>query len=188
MDICYCGTPSDGERELQPLRKVGRPIVDTVTAVPYLTLQTRNDGKFRPGVRVYVKGGMVRELSPQLIEAMIEGFRANKGVALSTHTAGGAVARVGVRDTAWPHRAAATMISSVAVWTDPQKDAERVAAARSYWSVLKPHTGGYYGNIQSELDGARGNYGPAYERLAAIKRTYDPKNLFRLNDNIQPAA
>jgi len=188
MDVCHCGAPAAGERELQSLRKVARPLVDTVAVAPYLTLQTRKDGQFRPGIRVYVKGGMVRELSPALIDAMIEGFRANKGIGLSSHTAGGVVARVGVADTAWPHRAAATMISAVSMWTDPQQDAERVAAARSAWSLLKPHTGGYYGNIQSELDGARGNYGPAYERLTAIKRKYDPKNLFRLNDNIQPAA
>jgi FAD/FMN-containing dehydrogenase len=118
---------------------------------------------------------------------MIESFVADPRLAFFTHTAGGAVKRVGELDTAFPHRNAETMIIVAGAWTDPAHDDEAIAKARAWFAALEPHTGGYYTNIEYDGDEAGGNYGPAYSRLRQVKGRYDPTNLFRLNSNIEPA-
>ena len=70
---------------------------------------------------------------------------------------------------------------------DAAQDEELIAASRAYYKAIEPHLGGYYSNIDFDHTAAKGNYGPAYERLAKIKGEYDPGNLFRLNSNIEPA-
>ena len=188
MDICYCGDVASGERELAPLRQFGNPVMDGVGPVPYVTLQTRFDGAWQPGVRSYVKGGMVPEVTPGLITAMVESFDPADGLFLGTHTAGGAVARVGGTETAWPHRNVATMMNVGGAWTDPADDEPKRRASRRVWAALEPHTVGYYDNIQSETTNVSGNYGPAYDRLVSVKNEFDPMNLFRLNSNVRPTV
>lgn len=188
MDVCHCGDFGAAERELAPLRGVGTPIMDTVAPTPYVTLQTRNDGVWRPGIRSYAKNGMAREFSQGLIDAILEGFDPSKGVFLGTHTAGGAVADVGETDTAWPHRNAATMLVMGSAWVDPADDEQRRDATRELFAAVEPFTGGYYDNIDSDGESVRGNYGPAYTRLVEAKDTYDPMNQFRLNGNIVPTV
>jgi len=187
MDVCYCGDPAAGEQELAPLREFGNPIADGIGVVPYLTLQTRLDGVFRPGIRSYVKGGMVREFTQGLIDSMIESYDPSRGVGVGFHTAGAAVARVAQDDTAWPYRDSETMISAITAWDNPTDDDAFISANRDQWAALEPHTAGYYANIQSQITGVAANYGPGYDRLVALKTAYDPTNLFRLNSNIQPA-
>jgi len=140
-----------------------------------------------PG-RAYVKGGMVPEFTPGLIDAMVESFDPADGLFLGTHTAGGAVARVGETETAWPHRNVATMINIGGFWTDPADDEPKRRASRNVFAALEPHTGGYYDNIQSETTNVSGNYGPAYDRLVSVKNAFDPMNLFRLNSNVRPTV
>jgi FAD/FMN-containing dehydrogenase len=188
MHVCYCGDFASGERELAPLRQFGNAMADAVGPVPYVTLQTRNDGAWRPGIRSYVKGGMATEFTPGLIDAMIESFDPRDGLGMGTHTAGGAVARVGTTDTAWPHRNVETMINVGAGWTDPADDEAKIEASRRVWAALEPHTAGYYDNIQSETTNVSGNYGPAYDRLVSVKNEFDPMNLFRLNSNVRPTV
>jgi hypothetical protein len=110
-------------------------------------------------------------------------------VALFTHTCGGAVGRVGELATAFPHRRAQTMLVFASLWEDPAQDEESIAFTREWYNHLEPFMGGYYQNIEFELDDtAAGNYGPAYPRLTQIKKQCDPMNLFRLNSNVKPAA
>jgi len=189
MEVVYAGDPVAGEKELEPLRKIGKPLEDGVTLQDYMVMQTHEDGTWAHGVRSYAKNGMVREITSPLIDAMIESFVPDPRLAFFTHTAGGAVMRVGEMDTAFPHRNAETMIAVAGGWMDPAQDAEAIAMARAWFKQLEPFIGGYYDNI--DFDGANskgGNYGPAFERLSAIKGQYDPGNLFRLNRNIQPAT
>jgi FAD/FMN-containing dehydrogenase len=188
IDICYCGDPRNAERELAPLRAVARPALDGAVPASYLTMQTRMDGVARPGIRSYIKSGMVGEFTPALVDAMLEGFEPGQGFVLNSFATGGRIAEVAETATAWPHRNASSMIGLVAFWSDPALDSARIGAIRKLWSKLEPHVGGYYANIQGDDIEVAGNYGPVYKRLVSIKNAYDPMNLFRLNSNIRPAA
>jgi FAD/FMN-containing dehydrogenase len=188
MEVVYAGDPSAGERELAPLLRVGRPVNNGVTVQDYMVMQTGEDGTAHHGIRSYAKNGMVREISPAFIDAMIEAYRADPRIALFSHTAGGAVGRVDELATAFPHRNAATMLVFASFWEDPAMDEEVITGTREWYGQLEPFTGGYYTNIEYKIDEtAAGNYGPAYGRLQEVKRRYDPTNLFRLNSNVQPS-
>jgi len=189
MEVVYAGDPAAGEKELAPLRKVGKPMDDSVKVQDYMVMQTQEDGTWAHGVRSYAKNGMVKEITPALIDVMIESFVADPRIAFFTHTAGGAVSRVDESATAFPHRNAETMIAIGAGWMDPAQDDETIAASRAWFKQLQPFVGGYYDNIDFDGGSSQGrNYGPAYERLSVIKGQYDPGNLFRLNRNIAPAV
>jgi len=189
MDVLYCGDPFEGEKELAALRSFGQPIEDAVAMVDYLTVQTQFDGATAPGQRNYIKTGMVKEFSPGLIDAMIEGFAVDPNTELFFHTTGGAVAQVGDTDTAFPHRKAVTMIGIGAAWADPAEDTQRIGELKRRWALVEPHTGGFYTNLRQGSDSQIAqNFGPNYKRLLSIKNQYDPGNLFRLNANIKPTV
>jgi FAD binding domain/Berberine and berberine like len=188
IDICYCGDPRNAERELAPLRAVARPAMDGAGPASYLTMQTRMDGVARPGIRSYIKSGMIRGFTPALVDALLKGFEPGKGYAVNSFATGGRIAQVAETATAWPHRNAHAMIGVVAFWPDAGLDDARIGAVRSLWSKLEPHVGGYYANIQTDDIEVAGNYGPVYRRLVTIKNAHDPMNLFRLNSNIRPTV
>ena len=189
MEVVYNGDPAAGEKELAPLRSVGKPAEDAVKVQDYMVMQTQEDKTFGHGRRSYAKNGMVREITPAMVAAMVEAYRADPRAALFTHTAGGAVKRVDELATAFPHRKAETMIIVGGVWDDPAADQQVIAKLRDWFQALEPFTGGFYDNIEFESkDPQSGGYGPAYPRLRKIKGQYDPMNLFRLNNNIRPAA
>jgi len=189
MEVVYAGDPAAGEKELAPLRQIGKPIEDGVKVQDYMVMQTMEDGTFAHGVRSYIKNGMVRQITPELIDAMVGAFVPDPRLAMFTHTSGGAVGRVDDLATAFPHRNAQTMVLVGGGWMDPTMDEEAIALARNWFAQLAPYTGGFYDNIEFDAKDPTGeNYGPAYDRLARIKTQYDPGNLFRLNRNIQPAS
>ncbi|MDH3940028.1 MAG: BBE domain-containing protein, partial [Xanthomonadales bacterium] len=189
MEVVYAGDPAAGEKELAPLRKIGRPMDDSVKIQDYMVMQTQEDGTWGHGVRSYAKNGMVKEITPALIDALIESFVPDPRFAFFTHTSGGAVGRVDELATAFPHRNAETMIAVIGGWMDPAQDDESMAIARAWFKQLQPFVGGYYDNIDFDGANSKGrNYGPAYDRLSVIKAQYDPGNLFRLNRNIKPAV
>jgi FAD/FMN-containing dehydrogenase len=188
MEVVYDGDPAAGESELAPLRKIGKPTDDGVKVQDYMVMQTQEDGTFAHGRRSYVKNGMVAKVTRALVDAMIESFRPDPRLMLFTHTAGGAVKRVDELATAFPHRNADTMVAIGSIWDNPAEDEAVIEATRAWFRVLEPHTGGYYSNIENERPNPEaGSYGPAYPRLQKVKSQYDPRNLFRLNNNVQPA-
>jgi hypothetical protein len=189
MEVLYAGDPVVGEKEVEPLRKIGTPIDDGLKVQDYMVMQTQEDATWAHGVRSYAKNGMAAEFSQELVDTLIESFVPDPRLAFFTHTAGGAVKRVGEVDTAFPHRNAETMISVGGGWMDPAHDHEAMAIARDWFSKIEPFTGGYYDNIEFEgASRAAQNYGPAYPRLSQVKAQYDPGNQFRMNSNIKPAA
>ena len=188
MEVVYAGDPAAGERALAPLLAVGKPVDNGVALHDYMMMQTGEDATFAPGIRSYAKNGMVKQITPELVDTLIESFVGDPRLALFTHTAGGAVKRVDEGATAFPHRNAETMIIVAGGWQDPGDDEEAMATARAWFAQLEPFTGGYYDNIEFERKSAAGNYGPAYERLSRVKGRFDPTNLFRLNSNVEPAA
>ena len=189
FDILYTGDPADGEKELAALARLPEPLDNGVGLVEYMTLQTQEDGATRHGQRYYVKSGMVGGFTPELARTMIEVFRPEPEFFIFTHTSGGAVADVAVTDTAFPYRTAESMIGVFTTWNDPAQDERCIGTTREMWAAIDPHTGGLYANLRPEDDRKNlANFGPNYDRLAAIKGTYDPMNLFRLNANVPPAA
>ena len=187
MEVVYNGDPATGEKELEPLRRLGTPMDDGVKMQDYMVMQTQEDVAFGHGVRSYAKNGMVKEVTQELVDAMLDAYINDPRAAFFTHTAGGAVKRVGEMDTAFPHRNAETMIIVAGGWMDPADDEPGIAMLREWYYKLDPFTGGYYDNIDFDGDEAAGNYGPAYQRLREIKGMYDPGNQFRMNSNIEPA-
>ena len=186
MEIVYNGDPAAGEKELEPLRKIGTPMDDGVRMQDYMIMQTQEDAAFGHGVRSYIKSGMVSEVTQDLVDMMIDSYVNDPRLAMFTHTLGGAAKRVGESDTAFPHRNAETMVGVGGGWMDPADDESAIAISREWYYKLEPHMGGYYDNIDFDGAEAVGNYGPAYERLSKIKGQYDPGNLFRLNSNVEP--
>lgn len=186
MEVVYNGDPAMGEKELEPLRKLGTPIDDSVAMQDYMVMQTQEDVSFGHGVRSYIKNGMVSEITQGLVDAMLEAYRPDPRLMMFTHTMGGAAKRVGELDTAFPHRNAETMLGVGGGWMDPADDESGIAVSREWYYELEPHMGGYYSNIDFDGDKAAGNYGPAYARLRKIKGEFDPGNQFRLNSNIEP--
>jgi FAD/FMN-containing dehydrogenase len=187
VEVVYAGEPAVGETEMAALRALGTPMDDGIKMQDYTVMQSQEDAAFAHGIRSYAKNGMVKEYTQELVDTMLEAFVFDPRMAMFTHTAGGAMNRVGDTDTAFPHRNAQTMLSVGGGWMDPAMDEEAMALGRSWFAELAPFTGGYYDNIQSNPDAVASNYGPAYERLTKIKGQYDPGNLFRLNSNIKPA-
>ena len=187
VEAVYAGDPAAGEKELATLRALGTPMDDGVRVQDYTVMQTQEDAAFAHGVRSYAKNGMVKGWTQELVDTMLEAFVADPRMAMFTHTAGGAMNRVGDVDTAFPHRNAQTMLSVGGGWMDPEMDAEAMALGREWFRKLEPFTGGYYDNIQSNPESVASNYGPAHARLTKIKGQYDAGNLFRLNSNIEPA-
>ena len=187
MEVVYNGDPAQGEKALAPLRAIGKPIDDTVKVQDYMVMQTQEDATVAHGIRSYAKNGMVREITHELLDALVEGFPHDPRYAFFTHTAGGAVSDVGELDTAFPHRNAETMMVFFGGWMDPALDEESMAEARAWANSYMGFTGGYYDNIDMDEGGQAGNYGPAYKRLRQVKGQYDPGNLFRMNSNIEPA-
>ena len=186
MEVVHAGDPVAGEKLLRPLRKIGRPLEDSVALQDYMVMQTQEDAAYGHGVRSYAKSGMVREFSQGLIDAMIDSYVPDPRAAVFSHTSGGAVKRVGELDTAFPHRNAELMLVFAGGWMGPEDDAGGIEAIRNSYYALEPFMGGYYTNIEFDGERAAGNYGPAYDRLARIKGQVDPGNLFRLNSNVAP--
>jgi len=188
MEVVYNGDPSVGEKELAPLRAIGKPVVDGVVVQDYKVLQTHEDGTVAHGIRSYAKNAMVGEFSQALVDDLIDSYVADPRAAIFTHTCGGAVGDHSATDTPFPHRDAATMLVFFTGWMDPSQDAEGRQICRDWHAALERHSLGYYDNIEHEgSSGVARNFGPNYARLKEIKGVYDPGNQFRLNSNIEPA-
>jgi len=188
MEVVYNGDPAQGDKELAPLRAIGKPAVDGVMVQDYKVMQTQEDATVAHGIRSYAKNAMIGEFSQGLVDDLVESYIADPRAAIFTHTCGGAVADHGPTDTAFPHRDVATMLVFFTGWMDPAQDEEGKAMCKQWHAALEKHSVGYYDNIEQDTrNRVANNFGPNYARLREIKTQYDPGNLFRLNSNIEPA-
>jgi hypothetical protein len=178
---------------MAPLRRFGSPLMDAVQAMPFPAMQKLLDDAFPDGTRNYWKSTFIKELSDAAIDVVVA--HANRmqsplsGVVVEFY--GGAAGRVGPTETAFAQRRGEYDIGFMAQWTDPAEDAAHMAWARDAWEAMRPHSsGGYLLNFLSEEnpDVIRAAFGDNYERLAQLKRQYDPTNFFSLNQNIKAAA
>ena len=193
IGVCWAGDVDEGERALAPLRSFGRPVADVIGPIAYTSLQSGSDSAFPAGRRNYWKSSYLDELSDGAIAVALEhAERAPSpfSVFYFEHLEG-AIGRVSPEETAFAHRSAAYDFNALAVWEDPSDTDENVAWARVLWEAMQPHArrGVYVNNLGLEgQDRVREAYGDAtYARLVELKDRYDPHNLLRLNQNIEPS-
>ena len=190
---CYCGPLDKGEEVIRPLRSLGSPVQDLLGPMPYVAQQRLFDGGFPAGSYYYAKAGSLADLTDEAIEVFAE-YVATKPSPLSgvlVQTVCGAASRVASDATAFPHRRLPYAPVIVSQWLDAATSEKNVGWARDFWKALHPLAGGgvYVNDLSyDDADRVRTAYGANYERLAALKKAYDPDNLFRLNPNITPAG
>jgi hypothetical protein len=188
----YAGAASDGQSAVAPVRILGTPVTDLLGPVPYLILQTLVDPGWRPGARNYFTSTYLPELSDEAIEVIVAAHASAPSPfsEIHVHQMGGAVARLGADDSAFGNREAPFLLNVVARWTEASDDEANLAWARSLRDALAPFSTGhaYVNFLGVGDDRTRASYdGDRFERLAQLKRTWDPGNAFHLNQNIPPA-
>ncbi|MGE5411866.1 MAG: FAD-binding oxidoreductase [Clostridiales bacterium] len=189
---CDTGEKVQAEERLNNIRKeFGEPAIDFTGAIPWPVLQSLFDGLFTPGMQWYWKADFFNEINKEVIDLHLK-HGTKLPTMLSTmhlYPINGAVHKVGKNDTAFSFRDVNFAEVIVAVDPDPRNNKKMISWAKDYWNDLHPHSsGGAYINMimdegQSQVKAA---YRDNYERLAKIKRKYDPDNFFRVNQNIQP--
>ena len=189
----YAGDPAAGEAAVAPYRALGEPIADMVGPMPYVALQQMLDEGFQPGPHVYWRSHFLTGLPDEALAIIVAGANAAPSPlsAVLVEHLGGAVARVGQDETAFDHRDAEYNFAIIGKWLDPAEAEANIAWARGLWEAMRPYARGTYVNYLGVGDTAervKDAYSPEkYARLAALKRAYDPENVFRRNQNIVPA-
>lgn len=192
--VCHCGSIETGEKVLRPLRQLSARVADTIAPVPYARVQNLLTEVLTPGFFHYWKSGFFRSFSDEAIDGLVDFFAAaipSPFAAVAIEHLGGAVGRVGQGETAFSHRRAQHSVLVLRAWRESAASQENVAWARACYGIVEPFLEqGVYVNYLGEEGEARvrAAYGANYQRLAALKRKYDPTNFFRLNQNIVPAS
>jgi FAD/FMN-containing dehydrogenase len=184
-----------GEQESDALREArsfGTPLLDGVGPVPVPVWNTAFDGVYSSGDQWYWRGDFVEEIPDDAIDVHVR-FHESVPTWKSTmhlYSIDGAASRVGNDETAWGYRHAKWGQVVAGVDPDPANAEAITEWCRAYSDALKPYVleGGYSNFAMDEPDRVRGMYGANYDRLAQIKAQYDPDNVFRVNQNIAPAA
>jgi FAD/FMN-containing dehydrogenase len=189
---CYAGPPDQGQKLVERLRSVGPPAADMVGPMPYVAVQRMFNDAFPPGRYNYWKSSLTPQLSDQLIDAVVE----HMARVPSPHSAvmlehyHGAYSRKAPTSTAYSHRRPTYDVVIIANWTSPADNERNIAWARELFAAVQPQVSrAGYVNFLDQDDGAervRAAYGDNYDRLVSIKRKYDPKNFFHVNQNIRP--
>lgn len=192
----YCGPADAGEQVVKPLRELASPVLDMSGQMPYTVVQGMFDPFFPKQEQLYYfKSLNLDKLDDEIINAIIAAVSdppSSKTLVDIWHY-GGAMSRIGVTDTAFAGRDKPFLLNVVSVWDDPDHSERNITWSRELLASMRPFTsGGLYVNFSGfGEEGAnlvRETYGPNYERLVKIKNSYDPENLFRMNQNIKPAV
>ncbi len=193
-ETLFSGAPSDGERLLAPLQKLGKPLYDDVALKTYVAAQG-GAGKesAAPSEKiVYFRSGFVGGRSTDWIDEVVRRFESSPPIVKSVllFRQGGATGRVKPDATAFWNRWMNYSMLLVASWDDRLHNEENLMTARVFWGALEPLTRNYYVNTDVNEDERRlrATYGDNYPRLVKLKDKYDPTNLFRLNANIKPSG
>jgi FAD/FMN-containing dehydrogenase len=189
--ICYAGAPDAGERAIAPFRALAKPIADMVRPMRYPEIYPPDEEAFHPlaiGRTMFVDAITRRET-----EAIIDHLRAGTAPmrVAQLRVLGGAMARVPADATAFAHRGRRIMANVAALYQRPDEAALHEAWVTNFAAALRQGESGAYVGFLGKDGQARireAYPGPTWDRLAAIKRRYDPTNLFRLNQNISPVV
>ena len=192
LAMIWASDMADGEKAMAELRGLGKPIVDVVSPHPYVGWQAAFDPLLTPGARNYWKSHDFERLEDGTLDLLVEAVKTLPGPECEIFIAhvGGAMARVAADATAYPQRKAHFIMNVHTRWREAADDAACIGWARKLFQAAAPYAlGSAYVNFMPDDEGDRIEkvYGPNFKRLAAIKRKYDPNNLFRSNQNIKPA-
>lgn len=187
---CYTGPQEQADATIQPARDVAEPLFELIGPMPYPTLQSMFDELYKPGLQWYWKGDLVRELSDEAVAAHLRFNRVPSSHSLMhLYCVDGAAHKKPADATAWAYRDANWSMVIAGVDPEPANSDKVTQWARDYWQALHSHSaGGSYINFMMEEGQERiqATYRDNYERLRKIKTRYDPDNLFRVNQNVQP--
>lgn len=190
IHVCYSGPPNRADAVLEPLRKLGAPVSDSIRGIDYVAIQKSWDQTDPRAMGEYLKSGFTGEINAQLIDAILDGFAGDPGRTTQVffQHSGGLISRVAADETAFAHRYAKHTMFSTVAWPSDADRETHVRWLKDYWATLKPFTNGFYTNEISDesQDVVNSNYQGNYARLAHIKGRFDPGNLFRLNANVLP--
>lgn len=193
LAMCYNGPAAEGEKAIAMIRAFGAPMAGEVGPIPYAALQSMLDAGFPSGLQVHWRSEFAAALPDALIDALVRSFRNVKSPlsAILIEQFGGAVRRVADNATAFDQRDAAYNVVIVSRWVSRDDATSNVQWARATSDAAKPFgTGRVYVNYIGAGEGperVRASFRPEkFTRLAAIKRKYDPENVFRMNQNIPP--
>jgi hypothetical protein len=190
---CYNGPEADGLKALAPLLDhLPAPLFNWMSEMSYPALQSMFDGLYPKGMQWYWRGDFVKTLP----DAAIDAHLAQAAKSPSEHSLmhlypiDGAVHRVDRKATAWSCRDATWSMVIAGIDPSPAKAGEVTAWTKAYWEAVHPfNLGGAYPNFMMDDEGdarLKATFGDNYDRLRQVKRTYDPQNLFQVNQNIRP--
>jgi FAD/FMN-containing dehydrogenase len=189
----HSGDIDEGQRLVEPIHHFGDPIGEHVGPAPYSAWQQGFDPLLTPGARNYWKSHNFDALSDEVIATVISyaGKLPSPQCEIFIALLGGEANRVASDATAYAHRDVKFVMNVHGRWDSAAEDDDCVSWSREFFEAARPYaSGGVYVNFMSadEIDRVAAAYGANYERLARIKQRYDPDNLFRMNQNIRPAA
>jgi FAD/FMN-containing dehydrogenase len=191
LALCYIGAENNGQKFIAPLAKFGTVLGQHVGMQPFTAWQQAFDPLLTPGARNYWKSQNLRELKDGLLDTIVEfaGELPSPHCEIFIGQLGGQAARVAADATAFGNRDATFVMNVHGRWNSPAEDKAGIAWAREVYRRTLPFaTGGAYSNFLTaeETDRVKSAFGANYTRLAQVKKTYDPGNFFRLNQNIRP--
>jgi FAD/FMN-containing dehydrogenase len=190
--VFHTGDPSAAERDLEPFKSWGSPLVVEVGQMPYPVMNTLVDAGYPAGSLNYWLSSFTRGLTDDLIDSAVEQFSKvpSPMTAMLFEHFHGAVTRIDPTATAVPHRDEGWNLLITSVWTEPTDTDANITWTRETFATLLPQFAAgrwlnYLGDDQGN-DAVRAAYGANYDRLVEVKRRYDPDNVFHLNQNILP--
>jgi FAD/FMN-containing dehydrogenase len=190
---CIVGTDEEAERAMAPMLQVAEPLMHGVGRMPLPALNSAFDGLYGPGDQWYWRADFVDQISDEAIAKNREWNEKMPSWKSGSHLypIDGAAHDVGASDSPWAYRDARWSQVIIGVDTDPASASSLRDWAVGYWEAVHPYSaGGAYVNFMMDegQERVKATYGANYERLAQAKATYDPENVFRVNQNIKPAG
>lgn len=191
---CHCGDQSAGAAAMKPLKAFGTPVMDAIEPMSYCALNSLLDAAYPKGALNHWKSSFLSQLSDDTIECLVECFArcpTPMGQLLLEHFHG-AACRVGVSETAFPHRSPGYNLVVLSEWLQPADTEKCTRWARDSYDAMKPWmSSARYVNYLGDDEGGdpvAAAYGANYPRLQKIKAKYDPYNVLHMNQNILPAG
>jgi FAD/FMN-containing dehydrogenase len=185
------GSVEDGGELIASFREVAEPVADLFGPMPYTMMQSLIDPLWAKGIRSYFKATNLARLDDDLIAKLVDLHLSAPGpqCEIHVHQMGGAVSRVPADFSSFGERSMPFVLNAVTGWHDASEDKAHTEWARAVIAAASgASTGRAYTNFLADRDAARSSYGDeTYARLAELKAEYDPTNVFRLNQNIEPA-
>ncbi|HMQ34007.1 MAG TPA: FAD-binding oxidoreductase [Chloroflexaceae bacterium] len=191
--VCWTGDEADGQRALAPLRALAAPVAEAIGVMPYPAIYDLTAEAAGPHGKA-IRSMFADQFSDAALDAVLAAMeRASSPYSVVEFRAlGGALARVGAAETAFAHRERRYFFAIIGLWFDAAEDpAVHNAWTEALWRIVRPEGAGVYVNFLEDegAERVRDAYPPAtFTRLAEVKHRYDPRNLFRLNQNVPPRA